>query len=113
MTRLVPPREAGIRSELKVDEETTTNPERADAALSGSEQRALQRRSDARGLLRFAGHLGAIAAAAALYATSRSLTGSFSLASLGAAVIYGFTLVTMFAAMHEAVHRTAFKSTWL
>ena len=30
-----------------------------------------------------------------------------------AAVAFGFTLVTMFAAMHECVHRTAFRSQWL
>jgi fatty acid desaturase len=30
-----------------------------------------------------------------------------------AAIPFGFTLVTMFAAMHECVHRTAFKSRWL
>ncbi len=29
------------------------------------------------------------------------------------AAVLGFTLVTMFAAMHESVHRTAFKSRWL
>jgi fatty acid desaturase len=82
------------------------------AALSPGEQRALQRRSDARGLLRFAGHLGAIAAAAALYAALLKHTG-WSVPSLAAAIIYGFTLVTMFAGMHEAVHRTAFESAWL
>ena len=28
-------------------------------------------------------------------------------------MLFGFTLVTMFAAMHESIHRTAFKSSWL
>jgi fatty acid desaturase len=84
----------------------------AATALSAGQHRALQRRSDTRGLVRFAGHLGAIFAAAALYAVALRHTG-WSPASLAAAIVYGFTLVTMFAPMHESVHRTAFRSLWL
>jgi len=69
----------------------------------------LQRRSDARGLVRLAGHLAAIGASGALYGLT--LARSLPLALQGlAAVAYGFTLVTLFAAMHESVHRTAFQS---
>lgn len=69
----------------------------------------LQRRSDARGLLRFAGHLLAIGASATLYHATLARSSSLALQGI-AAITYGFTLVTMFATMHESVHRTAFQS---
>jgi fatty acid desaturase len=81
------------------------------ALLDNDELRALQRRSDARGLLRLCGHLLAIGGSAWLYTLALARGGGV-LVALGA-VAYGFTLVTMFAAMHEAVHRTAFKSRFL
>jgi fatty acid desaturase len=84
---------------------------RADAVLAPDELRALQQRSDRKGLLRFAGHLGLIAATGWVYARALAAGGPLGVAL--ALVAYGFTLVTMFAAMHEAVHRTAFRSTWL
>jgi fatty acid desaturase len=80
--------------------------------LSNDELKRLQRRSDARGLGRLAGHLAAISGSGFLYAWSIE-RGSHPLVVLPLAVVLGFTLVTMFAAMHEAVHRTAFKSRWL
>lgn len=73
--------------------------------------RRLQQRSDARGLARLAGHLLLVTACAAAYAFSLK-SGSWPLI-VPALVAYGFTLVTMFACMHEAVHRTAFQSGWL
>ncbi len=83
---------------------------RADKAqiVPTDELRRLQQRSDAKGLGRLAGHLIALAASAALYALALSHAGWP--VQLLTAVAYGFTLVTMFAAMHESVHRTAFKS---
>ena len=69
-----------------------------------------RQRSDLRGLARLAGHLGFIAGTGWGYATLRP--GHPILGAL-AALGYGFTLVTMFAAMHESIHRTAFKSRWL
>lgn len=77
--------------------------------LSGDELKELQKRSDARGLVRFATHLVAIAATGALYGLALARGASWLLV-VPAAVAFGFTLVTMFAAMHEAVHRTAFES---
>jgi fatty acid desaturase len=77
--------------------------------IAASELARLQQRSDARGLLRLAGHLAAIGAAGALYASALARSAPFVLRGLGALAL-GFTLVTMFAAMHEAVHRTAFRS---
>lgn len=69
----------------------------------------LQRRSDARGLVRLLGHLGAIAGAGYLVYLAES-RGTGLLLELVTQSVLGFTLVTMFAAMHESVHRTAFRS---
>jgi fatty acid desaturase len=82
------------------------------APIAAIELSRLQQRSNARGLLRLAGHVALIAATGAVY--SLILTRSSAMAAHAlAATVYGFTLVTMFAAMHEAVHRTSFKSRWL
>jgi fatty acid desaturase len=77
--------------------------------IAASELAKLQQRSDTRGLLRLAGHLLAIGVAGALYASALARPAPFALRALGALAL-GFTLVTMFAAMHESVHRTAFRS---
>jgi fatty acid desaturase len=80
--------------------------------IAADELRRLQRRSDARGLLRLAGHLAVIGAAGWLYAFALASSASLALQAL-AAVVLGFPLVSLFAAMHESVHRTAFESRWL
>lgn len=80
--------------------------------IPAAQLRQLQQRSDLRGLLRFAGHLLAMLGTGVLYALALARSGSWPLLAL-ATVTYGFTFVTMFAAMHESVHRTAFKSQWL
>jgi len=80
--------------------------------VGADELRRLQRRSDARGLLRLAGHLVATAGAGFVYTQVLGSGAGFALQAL-AAVSLGFPLVTWFAAMHECVHRTAFKSRWL
>lgn len=77
-----------------------------------SELRQLQQRSDARGLLRLTGHLCAISGAGLVYGLLRERQAPLLLQGIAACAL-GFTLVTMFAAMHEGVHRTAFKSRWL
>jgi len=77
--------------------------------IAQAELLTLQRRSDAQGLVRLAGHLLAIAATGAGYALALQHSAPL-VVRLGAALALGFTLVTMFAAMHESVHRTAFKS---
>ncbi|MEI9936155.1 MAG: fatty acid desaturase [Pseudomonadota bacterium] len=82
------------------------------APVAADELRRLQQRSNARGLLRLVGHLAVIAGAGGAYALALSSRASLALAALAAALL-GFPLVTMFAAMHESVHRTAFKSRWL
>jgi fatty acid desaturase len=82
------------------------------APIAAEELRHLQQRSDSQGLLRLAGHLLAIGCAGWLYASTLESGASRALQAL-AAVLLGFPLVTLFAAMHESVHRTAFKSRWL
>jgi fatty acid desaturase len=71
----------------------------------------LGQRSNARGLSRLAGHLLALGTAGLLHALA--LARAPLAVSLVTGVALGFTLATMFAAMHECVHRTAFKSRWL
>jgi fatty acid desaturase len=79
------------------------------APIAADELRQLQQRSDAKGLFRLAGHVVAIAVAGAAYTFARQRAAPLPLLAL-CAVGLGFTLVTLFATMHEAVHRTAFKS---
>jgi fatty acid desaturase len=92
-------------------ERIASPPERTASPLSPDELRALGQRSDGQGLLRLGGHLAAIFVTGRLYA----LTIAHELWALCALALiaHGFTLVTMFAAMHECIHRTAFKSPWL
>jgi fatty acid desaturase len=78
-------------------------------ALAIGVVRQLSRRSDARGALRIIGHFAAMGA-----------TGFGVWLALGnwwllvpAMAVHGATIVTMFAPMHECVHKTAFKSPWL
>ena len=77
--------------------------------IAAQELERLQMRSDARGLLRLAGHLAAIALSGFVYTLAMNRRAPWLLQGL-AALALGFTLGTMFATMHEAVHRTAFKS---
>jgi fatty acid desaturase len=78
-------------------------------ALEIGTVRAFSRRSDARGAIRYLGHVAAMLA-----------TGGLIYLAFGhwwllapALVLHGFTIVTMFAPMHECVHKTAFKTPWL
>jgi fatty acid desaturase len=77
------------------------------SGVAGGERRALRalaRRSDRRGFYQLAGHLGALV-----------LTGTMVLHATGAwllpaMLVHGIVLVFLFAALHETVHRTAFRS---
>jgi fatty acid desaturase len=91
--------------------DTDSPPARTASPLSPEQLRTLGQRSDAQGLLRFGGHMAAIYLTGSLYALTLE-HGLWAL-SVPAVIVYGFTLVTMFAAMHECVHRTAFKTPWL
>ncbi len=68
--------------------------------------RSLSRRSDARGLARYAAHLACLAATGTLV----WLAYDRWYLLFPAMILHGFAIVTMFAPMHECVHRTAFKS---
>jgi len=76
--------------------------------LSRQTLERLQQRSDARGLVRLAGHLAIMGGTG--YLTKVALERGSWLSALFAMSALGFTFATMFAAMHESVHRTAFRS---
>ncbi len=67
--------------------------------------RRLSRRSNRRGLLQLALHLGAIGLASALLNASLG-----SLWQVPATLLQGLTLVSLFAPVHECVHQTAFRT---
>lgn len=69
----------------------------------------LNERSNRKGSLQLASHLGVIGVSGYMWATHWQQW----LIALPALVIYGFSLATMFAAAHECAHRTAFSSNWL
>lgn len=69
--------------------------------------RQLSQRSDARGFLQLAAHLGLLCATATLVFMSR---GHPWLAP--ALVLHGIVLSFLFCALHETIHRTAFASRW-
>ena len=71
--------------------------------------RALSQRSDVRGIARVAGHFATMAATGTLVAIALP---SY-LWLVPAMLLHGCTIVTLFAPMHECVHKTAFKSPWL
>ena len=66
--------------------------------------RSLSVRSDLKGLVRFVTHLGVMIATGCL--VRWAMPHWYYL--IPALVVHGFTIVTMFAPMHESVHRTAF-----
>jgi fatty acid desaturase len=68
--------------------------------------RTFAARSDLRGGLQFAAHLACVSATGLLV----WLTEPYWFLLLPAIALHGVTLVTMFAPMHECVHRTAFAS---
>jgi fatty acid desaturase len=67
--------------------------------------KALSRRSDARGLVRLAGHLIVLAATGAAIAGTQ---GTYWM--VPALVVHGVVLIFLFSPLHECVHRTAFAS---
>jgi fatty acid desaturase len=73
--------------------------------LSAQELGELNERSNLKGSLQLAGHLAVMGISGYLWASQ--MTDRPWLAFL-ALPVYGFTLASMFATMHECVHRTAF-----
>lgn len=95
-----------------LDPVSTESVDMGTAALPGrnvldiSVVRSLSHRSDARGLLRFGLHLLAMCGTGFL--VHQAMFSWWLL--IPAMTLHGFTIVTMFAPMHECVHRTAFAS---
>ena len=78
----------------------------ARALLDGVDLTSFSRRSDRRGALQLATHLGCmLATALAVW-----LAEPFWYLLIPAMALHGVTIVTLFAPMHECVHRTAFSS---
>ncbi|PSN19952.1 fatty acid desaturase [filamentous cyanobacterium CCP5] len=75
--------------------------------LPADDLKRLNERSNRQGLLQLGAHLSIMAVSGYLWATQ-----PWAIA-IPALVIYGFSLATMFAAMHEATHRTAFANNQL
>lgn len=86
-----------------VAERSLTNPRQL---LSVDDLKQLNQRSDLKGFAQLAAHLAVIVISGWLWATQR---GHWAIA-VSALVIYGFSLASMFAAVHECVHRSAFAS---
>jgi fatty acid desaturase len=78
----------------------------ARALVDGADLGALARRSDSRGVLQLSAHLGCMAATGLMV----WLAGPFWYLLVPAMGLHGVTIVTLFAPMHECVHRTAFAS---
>jgi fatty acid desaturase len=74
--------------------------------LAGADMTALTRRSDARGAARLAAHAGCMTATGLLVWFALP----FWYLLVPAMLLHGITFVTLFAPMHECVHRTAFAS---
>jgi fatty acid desaturase len=74
--------------------------------LSADELKCLNERSNLKGFLQLAAHLLVMGISGWLWASQR---GNWAIA-LPALLIYGFSLASMFAAVHECVHRSAFAS---
>ena len=85
---------------------STVNPRQI---LPADDLKRLNDRSNWKGMLQFISHLAVIGLSGYLWATQRP---QWAIA-VPALVIYGFSLATMFAAVHECAHRTAFASNWL
>ena len=70
--------------------------------------RALSARSDFKGLARLLSHLAVLGGLALLISVI-----PFSPWLVPALVVYGALLIFLFAPLHEAIHRTAFRARWL
>jgi fatty acid desaturase len=75
--------------------------------LAADELKALSVRSDRRGTLRLAGHLGALGVTGTLVMLTRG-TGWI----VPAIVVHGYVLSFLFCALHETTHYTPFRSRW-
>lgn len=84
--------------------EATTVPPQPRQILSVSELKDLNTRSNRQGLVQLTGHLAVMGVSGYLWGHNLDNW----LIALPTVVIYGFSLASMFAVVHECVHRTAF-----
>ncbi|MEO1199310.1 MAG: fatty acid desaturase [Pseudomonadota bacterium] len=77
------------------------------ARLPAGEMTRLTVASDARGLAQLVTHLGLLALTGAIVAYADGWW------ALPAMLLHGIILVFLFAAVHESIHQTAFRSAWL
>jgi fatty acid desaturase len=77
------------------------------ARIPSERMAALTALSDVPGLTRLASHLGLLAA------TGAAVMAAEGWVRLGAQAAHGAVLVFLFAACHECIHRTAFRTRWL
>ena len=94
--------DAIIQSELLDDK--ADNKQNLYKILTVQELSLLNNRSNSKGLVQLVFHLTVMGCSGYLWATN---FGNWSVA-IPALIIYGFSLASMFAPMHECVHRTAF-----
>ena len=73
--------------------------------LNSEELKTLNTRSNERGSIQLAGHLGVMGISGYLWMTANNW-----MFKLPALIIYGFSFAVMFAPLHESSHRTAFAS---
>lgn len=86
-------------------EQTTTK-----KLLSAAELGQLNSKSDLKGGLQLAGHLGILIVSGGLWSHYGEWGQIWGWIAIAALPIYGFSLASMFATVHECVHRTAFAS---
>jgi fatty acid desaturase len=89
-----------VSSPIESDSSTKLNP-----LLSPEDLKLLNERSNLKGWLQLTGHLGVMITSGYFWATNPHWFIAFP-----AVIIYGFSLATMFATLHECSHRTAFEN---
>ena len=92
----------------KVKVKSASSASKAKQILGFSELKALNARSNWRGLTQFAGHICMMVCSGYLWTTAENL-----LIKIPALIVYGFSFAVMFAPLHESSHRTAFANNCL
>jgi len=85
------------------DIQSKSQPNKAQDLLSTQELKVLNTRSNLLGILQLIGHLSVMAVSGYSW-----LSETIWLIKIPALIIYGFSLASMFAVVHECCHRTAF-----
>ena len=88
---------------VSVTNQSESHPPKSHNILSASELKVLNTRSNIRGFIQLTVHLSIMGITGYIW-----ITGSNWLITIPALIVYGFSLATMFAVVHESCHRTAF-----